>query len=361
MPFVPFVFKRSAARTTPRYVEAMSQTFHAYAATEAKGDFKPFEYDPGELGPDEVEIEVSSCGICHSDLSMLDNDWGMTKYPFVGGHEATGKVAAVGEHVPADKLQVGDTVGAGWISSSCFHCRQCLAGDQNLCPDQVGMIVGRHGAFADRVRAHWGWTTKLPEGVSPADAGPLFCGGITVFNPIVQNHVQPTDRVAVIGIGGLGHLALQFLDAWGCDVTAISTTPDKEDEAKELGADHFLNAKEDGALQKHEAAFDFVLNTTNAALDWDAYAATLAPKGTLHTVGVVEGSWGVEQVFPMISQQRSLTATPLGSPATVHDMLGFCARHGINAMTEHFAMADLNDAFEKLRSGSPRYRLVLDN
>ena len=338
----------------------MSNPIHAYAASEAGGKFEPLEYDPGELGPDEVEVEVANCGICHSDLSMLDNDWGMTRYPFVGGHEGTGRVSAVGGHVPADKLKVGDTVGVGWMSSSCMHCRQCLGGDHNLCPSQEATIVGRHGAFADRVRAHWAWTTKLPDGVTPADAGPLFCGGITVFNPIVQNHVQPTDRVAVIGIGGLGHLALQFLDHWGCEVTAISTSPDKEQEARDLGADHFVNAKEDGAIQKLEGSFDLILNTTNAGLDWDAYVAALSPRGTLHTVGVVSNAFGVEQVFPMIAGQKSLSATPLGSPATVQDMLLFCARHGINAMTEHVPMSDINDAFEKLRNGSPRYRLVLD-
>lgn len=338
----------------------MTTPIHAYAASEAKGAFESFEYDPGELGPDEVEIRVAHCGVCHSDLSMLDNDWGMTQYPFVGGHEAVGEITAVGDHVPADKLKVGDTVGAGWIASSCMHCQRCLGGDQNLCPSQVGMIVGRHGAFADRVRAHWAWTAKLPEGVTAADAGPLFCGGITVFNPIVQNHVAPTDRVAVIGIGGLGHLAVQFLDKWGCEVTAISTSPDKEQEARDLGADHFVNAKEEGAIEALAGRFDLILNTTNAGLNWDSYIAALSPRGTLHTVGVVSNAFGAEQVFPMISGQKSLSATPLGSPATVADMLRFCARHDISAMTEHVPMANINEAFEKLRNGSPRYRLVLD-
>ena len=338
----------------------MSNNIKAYAATEAKGKFEPFEYDPGELGSDQVEVEVAHCGICHSDLSMLDNEWRMTEYPFVGGHEAVGRITAVGGSVPEEKLKVGDVVGVGWISHSCLHCQRCLGGDQNLCPTQEATIVGRHGAFADRVRAQWTWATKLPEGVKPADAGPLFCGGITVFNPIVQNHVRPTDRVAVIGIGGLGHLALQFLDKWGCEVTAISTSPDKEQEARGLGADHFVNAKEEGALEKLVGSFDLILNTTNAGLDWDAYIAALSPRGTLHTVGVVSNAFGAEEVFPLIMGQKSLSATPLGSPATVHDMLAFCARHGINTMTEHVKMSQINDAFDKLRNGDPRYRLVLD-
>lgn len=336
-------------------------TFHAYAADQKAGEFKPFEYDPGQLGPDQVEIEVDYCGICHSDLSMLDNDWGMTEFPFVGGHEVSGKVVALGDQVPQDKLKVGDTVGLGWNSSSCMHCRQCMHGDHNLCLNGAqGTIIGRHGGFADKVRCHWGWAITIPEGVDPVAAGPLFCGGITVFNPIVQHHISPLAKAAVIGIGGLGHMALMFLRAWGCEVTAFSTSPDKEDEAKELGAHEFVNVKEDGALKKLEGKFDLILNTTNVSLDWDAYVAALGPKGVLHSVGAVEGRFGVEQIFPMIMGQKSFAASPLGSPATTADMLDFCARHEIRPMIETCKMADLNDAFEKLRHGSPRYRLVLE-
>ncbi len=334
---------------------------NAYAADEANAEFKPFEYDPGELGAEEVEIEVKYCGICHSDLSMLDNDWGMTQFPFVGGHEVAGVVKALGDRVPKEKLKVGQMVGLGWFSRSCMHCRQCLGGDQNLCNnDPQGTIVGRHGGFADRVRSHWAWTLPIPDGVDPKTAGPLFCGGITVFNPIVQNGIRPTHRVGVIGIGGLGHMAIMFLNKWGCEVTAFSTSPDKKEEAHELGAHHFVNVKEDGALDKLAGRFDMVLNTTNVSLDWDAYINTLAPKGVLHTVGAVEGTFGVEQVFPMLLAQRSMGASPLGSPATTADMLDFCARHDIQPKIETYKMDQINDAFEKLRNGSPRYRLVLE-
>lgn len=332
----------------------------AYASTDAGKPFEKFEYDPGELGGDGVEIAVTHCGICHSDLSMLDNDWGITAYPFVGGHEITGTVTALGDHVPTDKLKIGDTVGLGWFSESCMHCRSCLHGDHNLClNDPQQTIVQRHGGFADKVRAHWGWATKLPDGLDPAKAGPLFCGGITVFNPIVQHGISPMSRVGVIGIGGLGHMALMFLRAWGCEVTAFSTSSDKEQEARGLGAHEFVNTKESGALEKLAGKFDLILNTTNASLDWDAYLNALAAKGVLHTVGVVGNTFGASQVFPMISGQKSLSASPLGSPATTADMLAFCARHDIAPMTETFKMSDINDAFEKLRNGSPRYRLVL--
>jgi uncharacterized zinc-type alcohol dehydrogenase-like protein len=183
-----------------------------------------------------VEIEVEYCGICHSDLSMLDNDWGLTTYPFVPGHEVVGTIAALGAKVK--ELKIGQRVGLGWFSRSCSTCETCMSGDQNLCATAEGTIVGRHAGFADRVRAHHSWLVPLGNQLDAAKAGPLFCGGITVFNPIVQFDIKPTARVGVIGIGGLGHIALKFLKAWGCEVTAFSSSPDKEAEAKELGATH---------------------------------------------------------------------------------------------------------------------------
>lgn len=333
--------------------------FHAYAATSPGGAFEPIAFDPGPLQHDQVEIAVTSCGICHSDLSMLDNEWGLTTYPFVGGHEVVGRVAAVGEHVPADHLKVGDAVGLGWFSRSCGWCDPCVSGRQNLCPRSEGTIVGRHGGFADRVRAHWGWVAPIPPGINLASAGPLFCGGITVFNPLIDHDIRPTARVGVIGIGGLGHLAIRFLDRWGCDVTAFSSSPDKEPEVRAMGADHFVNAKDADALKKLAGSFDMVLNTTNVRLDWDAYVQTLKPGGVLHTVGAVLDSFGVSNAFPLIGGGKRLAGSPLGSPATVRAMLVFCARHRIQPTVETYPLARINDAFEKLRHGSPRYRLVL--
>ncbi|MBI1370604.1 MAG: alcohol dehydrogenase catalytic domain-containing protein [Planctomycetes bacterium] len=331
--------------------------FNAYAAPKQGAPFQKFQYDPGRLNADEVEIKVAYCGICHSDLSMRDNEWGMTQYPFVGGHEVAGTVAAVGERVP--HLKVGDTVGLGWFSQSCMHCDYCISGRHNLCATAEGVIVGRHGGFADRVRAHWGWVTKLPAGVDPKTAGPLFCGGITVFNPIVQHDLAPTARVGVIGIGGLGHMAIKFLDKWGCEVTAFSTSADKKAEAMSFGADEFVNTKDAGALEKVKGKFDLIINTTNANLNWQEYVGALASGGTLHTVGAVTGNFGVIG-FSLIAGQKSLAGSPLGNPATVRKMLDFCARHKIEPITEHYKMSQINDAFEKLEHGSPRYRLVLE-
>ena len=331
--------------------------FKAYAATEAGGTFQPFEFDPGPMGTDEVEIAVDYCGICHSDLSMVNNEWGMTAYPFVGGHEIVGRISAVGEHVP--HLNVGDEVGLGWFSRSCMHCDSCMSGSHNLCSTGEGVIVGRHGGFADKVRCHWSWATPIPEGVDLASAGPLFCGGITVFNPIVQHDVSPTDRVGVIGIGGLGHMALMFLNKWGCEVTAFSRTGAKEELARKLGAHEYVATEDAGALDSVAGHFDLIINTTNAALDWDGYVNALRPQGVLHTVGAVAGSFGVSSGFSLLGGQKSLSASPLGSPITTRRMVEFCARHSIAPVTETFALSDINDAFEKLRTETPGHRLVL--
>lgn len=336
----------------------MSSTIQALASTGPKRPLEPFEYTLGPLGREQVEIAVESCGICHSDLSMLDNEWGMTSYPFVPGHEIVGKIVALGENTK--RLKIGDRVGLGWFSASCGACPSCIGGDQNLCTTAEGTIVGRHGGFASRVRADWTWASLLPERLDATKAGPLFCGGITVFNPIVQFGVRPTDNVAVIGIGGLGHLALKFLRAWGCEVTAFTSSDAKREEALQLGAHQTLNSRDKDALTKAAGRFDFILNTTNVGLDWNDYVAALKPKGRLHTVGAVLEPMALN-AFPLIMGQKSVSGSPLGSPATTDTMLAFCARHNIAPTTETFPMSQANHALEHLRSGKARYRIVLSN
>jgi len=299
---------------------------------------------------------VEYCGICHSDLSMLRNEWGFSTYPLVPGHEVVGHVEAVGSLVK--NLKVGDRVGLGWFSESCMTCPQCMGGDHNLCGSGEGTIVGRHGGFADRVRAHWAWAIKLPDSLPAASAGPLFCGGITVFSPIVEFHVRPTDRVGVIGAGGLGHLAIQFLNKWGCEVTAFSSTPDKAHELMSLGAHRVVNSRDSEALKAEAGRFDFIISTVAVPLEWMTYVAALAPKGRLHTVGAIPEPVALN-AFPLIMGQRSFSGSPLGSPATTALMLEFCTRHGIAPMVEEFPLSEVNKAIDRLENGSPRYRVVL--
>lgn len=331
---------------------------HALAAKTPKGALERFDYDPGTLGDDQVEVAISHCGICHSDLSMLDNEWGMTKYPLVPGHEGIGTISAVGKNVKARRI--GEKVGVGWFSGSCLSCLTCMSGDHNLCATAEGTIVGRHGAFADRVRCQWAWATPLPAGIDEAKAGPLFCGGITVFNPIVQLGISPLARVGVVGIGGLGHLALQLLNHWGCEVYAFTSSPAKAKEARALGAHEAVDSTSDAGLAGVKGRLDFILITAKVDLNWQAYIDALAPKGKLHFVGAVLNPVPVA-VFPLMVGQKSVSASPLGSPATAARMLEFCARHKIEAIVEGFKMSEVNKAVAHLRSGKARYRVVLSN
>lgn len=336
----------------------MSEKIKAYAANAKGGKLQPFEYDAGDLGDEQVEIKIKYCGICHSDLSMLKNDWGTSVYPLVPGHEVVGTVTATGNHVK--HVKVGQTVGLGWYSASCMGCAQCLSGDHNLCLTAESTIVNRHGGFADRVRCNWGWAIPLPDGIDQESAGPLFCGGITVFNPIVQMGVKPTDRVGVIGIGGLGHMALQFLNKWGCDVTAFSSSDSKSVEAKKLGARNVVNSRDDAQMEKIAGSFDFIISTVNVNLNWQAYINSLAPKGRLHFVGAALDPIAV-QAFALIGGQKTLSGTGLGSPATTAKMLEFCGRHDIKPVIEKFPMSQVNEAIEHLEAGKARYRIVLEN
>ena len=328
----------------------------ALAATHPRGKLAKVGIDLGPLGDEHVEIDVASCGICHSDLSMLDNDWGMSQYPLVPGHEVVGTVAALGPQ--AKGLKVGQRVGLGWFSGSCMSCRNCMHGDHNLCSGIEQTIVGRHGGFAQRVRSHWSWAIPLPDALDLTRSGPLFCGGITVFNPMIQLGIKPTDRVGVIGIGGLGHMALQFLNKWGCEVTAFTSSESKAAEAKHLGAHNTLSSTDDAQLGSIAGTLDFILVTANVKLNWQAYLGALRPRGHLHVVGAVLEPLEIA-AFPLMVGQKTVSGSPLGSPATTADMLEFCARHDINAVCETFPMSKANEAIDRLRSGKARYRVVL--
>jgi uncharacterized zinc-type alcohol dehydrogenase-like protein len=334
------------------------QEFRAYSASRPKGPLEPFTFDPGPLGAEEVEIKVNYCGLCHSDISMLDNEWGMSAFPFVPGHEAIGTIVALGEQ--AKGLKKGQIVGVGWFASSCLACPECLSGHQHLCSTGQGTIVGRFGGFADRLRVQWPWARPLPEALDQAKAGPLLCGGVTVFTPFLDYDLPPTARVGIIGIGGLGHMSLQFANKWGCEVHAFTTSDSKEAEARRLGAHFVHNTKRDAALKSLARSLDLILSTINVPLDVPALLETLAPKGRLHVVGAILKPMEVP-AFGLITGQKSVAGSPSGSPTTLDRMLAFCARHSIAPVVENFPMSKINDAFDRLRSGKARYRIVLTN
>lgn len=316
-----------------------------------------FSYNAGPLGPEEVEIAVEHCGLCHSDLSIINNDWAISQYPTVPGHEAVGKIVGIGEQVKG--LKIGQRVGVGWNAGSCMHCHECMTGNNNLCAEAAPTIVGHHGGFADRVRAHWVWAIPLPDALDIAGAGPLLCGGITVFSPLLTFGIKPTAHVGIVGIGGLGHMGLKFANAWGCEVTAFTSNPAKADEARGFGAHRVVSSRDSGDMQKIANSLDLLIVTVNTPLDWTALLKTLKPNGRLHVVGAVLEPMPIA-AFDLISGQKSVSGSPTGGPTAISTMLEFAARHHIAPQVEHFPMSKVNDALDHLASGKARYRIVLD-
>jgi uncharacterized zinc-type alcohol dehydrogenase-like protein len=331
---------------------------HGLAVHAAGAQLVPYKYDPGELKANEVEVRISHCGVCRSDVHLIDNDWGTSKYPFVPGHEIVGTVSAVGKDVK--DLTTGQRVGIGWQADSCGICEWCRQGDEQLCALAQATCVGRNGGYADAVRVNSRFAIPVPARLESENVAPLLCAGITVYTPLRNHEVRPSSRIGVVGIGGLGHLALQFAKAFGAEVTALSTSKDKEAEALEMGADHFVNTRDTAELKRIAGSFDLLLSTVNADQDWQSLIGSLRPKGTLCMVGVPPSPMTI-QAFPLVSGQRAVAGSNTGSPRDLHEMLDVAARHGVKAITERFAMAKANDAIAKVKKGKVRYRAVLAN
>lgn len=336
------------------------------------------ESEPTPLGPLEVDIAVTHCGVCLTDVEMIDNSYGISRFPVVAGHEAVGVVQALGNAVDGSRLAVGQRVGIGGRAGSCFGCEWCLTGRQHLCPDgDVTVLRGQRGGFATQLRAgDWRYAHPLPDVIASEQAGPLLCAGATVFSAIVRNNVRPTDRVAVVGVGGLGHLAIQFLAKWGCHVTAVSTTEGKADDARRFGAHAFVTSGEghdgregndgrgsrDGepaALDDLTGSFDFVLSTVSADLPWDAYLKTLRPQGPLCVVGVPETGLTVRPLSILLGEKK-LVGGLTGSVAETRQMLDFAARHDIRPAVETFPVSRFDEAVDHVRQGRAHYRAVIE-
>jgi len=328
------------------------------AAHAAGAELLPFRYDPGELKPHEVEITVSHCGVCHSDLHLISNDWGNSHYPFIPGHEIIGTVAAAGSQVRS--REKGERVGLGWQSNSCGICEWCVTGRENLCAQSEATCVHRHGGYASRVRANSRFVIPIPEALESENAAPLLCGGITVYSPLRAHGVNPSSRVGIVGIGGLGHLAIQFARAFGAQVTAFSTSAGKEEEVRALGAHNFVNSLDSKAMKEMAGSQDFILSTADADQDWSVYLQALRPTGTLCMAGVPPSPLTVP-AFPLISGMKVIAGSSIGSPFRLREMLDVAARHKIRAKTELFSMAKANEAIEKVKKNKVRYRAVLAN
>jgi uncharacterized zinc-type alcohol dehydrogenase-like protein len=328
-----------------------------HAAWAAKQSLKALSYEPGNPGPFEVDIRVEFCGICHSDIHLIDDDWAMSRYPFIPGHEIIGLVAARGAEVSS--LTVGRRVGVGWQAGSCHQCEWCDAGAENLCAKSAATCVGRHGGYADSVRMDSRFAFPLPDGLEPAAAAPLLCAGITVYSPLHLFGVRPWHKVGVIGIGGLGHLAIKFARAFGCEVTAFSTSPDKSEESRRLGAHHFVLSSDPDQMARTANSLDFILSTAHTDLNWVSYVQALRPRGTLCVVGASAVSLlNVPPILLLLHEKKICGSTTGGRPM-IREMLDFAARLGIGAAVEVMPMSEVNAALDRVRAGKARYRMVL--
>ncbi len=333
----------------------MVQAYHC----SNKGEIlSPYTYEKPALGPYDIFVKISHCGLCHSDIHLIDDDWKITKFPLVPGHEIIGTVEEKGPAV--DFLKIGDRIGIGWQGKSCMACEWCLQGDENLCAKEEDTCVGHFGGFAKEIVADGRFAFVIPEALPSAETAPLLCGGATVFAPLIEHKIAPTMKVAVLGIGGLGHLAIQFVRALGCEVTAISHSADKENDAKKFGAHHFIHVKDSSSYAEWKNSFDFILSATSTGLDWVPVVEMLRPRGNLCLLGGLE----INLELPIINLfigRKLISCSNVASRPIQKKMLNFAALHNILPQIEEFPMGKVNEAIAKLRAGKIRYRAVLSN
>ena len=334
----------------------MTTHVSAWAAETQGASLRPYEFSIDGPEDHEVVVEVVACGICHSDIHMIDDDWSLTTYPLVPGHEVAGRVAEVGRGVR--HLKVGQRVGVGWQSSSCGACRDCLRGDENLCDHNVGLIVGGRGGFASYVAVDGRFAFPLPEGIADDVAGPLLCGGVTVFSALRSAGMSSGQRIGVIGIGGLGHMAVLFASRLGNHVTVFTTSDDKAETAARLGAHEAVIVPAGEAPPAPGRRLDILLNTVPAALDWPAYLEWLDSDGTLTLVAGPAEPVAVP-FWKLLGKRRRITGSPIGGRAIMTDMLDLADRFGIEPVIERFRFAEINRALGAVRNNRVRYRAVL--
>ncbi|MTE22999.1 NAD(P)-dependent alcohol dehydrogenase [Microbacterium sp. ZXX196] len=340
-------------------------TVTAYGANSATSPLEPLTIERRDVGPRDVLIAIRYAGICHSDIHTIREEWGPISFPQVVGHEIVGEVVEVGSEVTAHA--VGDRVGVGCMVNSCGECAECLAGDEHNCEngntqtygsvDRDGTIT--QGGYSTHVVVDERFVLKVPESIPYEAAAPLLCAGITTYSPLARWGAGPEKKVAVVGMGGLGHMAVKIAVAMGADVTVLSRTDAKREDALAFGASRHVATGEEGALAGLAGTFDLIINTVSAALDMNAYLATLRPKGTLVNVGAPPEALPI-QVFSLIMGGRSFAGSNIGSIRETQEMLDFCAEQGIAPEVEVIGAEAINDAYERVIAGDVRYRFVID-
>ena len=328
-----------------------------YAAKAVGKPLEPFTYEQPKLGKHDVRVSVTHCGVCHTDIHAIDDYYGITAYPFVPGHEIVGHVSAVGKEVSGH--DVGDRVGIGWQGRSCMQCKWCLQGEEQLCMDIVhsGTWVP-YGGFSSSIDVDSRFAYKLPDAMPSEVAAVLMCAGITVYSPLKSYAVRPKLKIGIIGVGGLGHLALQFARALDYEVTAISSSPKKKEQALAFGADNFIVSDDQTSLQHAAFSFDLLLCTASANINWEILLNTLKKNGSFVLVGFPDVAFNSTD---LVAHQVSLTGSFLGNRATMREMLSFAQAHGIVPKVELMSMMEVNKAIRKVKENKARYRIVLFN
>ena len=338
----------------------------AYAAASATSPVAPHSIDRRDPGSHDVAMDVLFCGMCHSDLHQIRNEWGNSTYPMVPGHEIVGRITAVGSDVT--RFAPGDLAGIGCLVDSCGTCDFCVREQQQFCVKgsaptyngtEMDRITPTYGGYSSSVVVKEKFALKIPAGLDPAGAAPLLCAGITTYSPLRLWNCKPGDRVGVIGLGGLGHMAVKLAASMGADVTMLSTSQAKEADARRLGASAFALTKDPATFTRLAGTFDLLVDTISAPHDYNAYLSLLRPLGTMILVGAPpEPSPFV--AFALIMGSKRLAGSAIGGIAETQEMLDYCAAHGIVSDIEVIAIDKVNEAYERMIRGDVRYRFVID-
>ncbi len=338
----------------------------AYAAQSATSPLAPFSFERRKPLPTDVAIEIMYCGVCHSDLHFVRNEWGMSQYPLVPGHEIIGKVTAVGNAVK--KFKVGDIAGVGCLVDSCRTCNSCKQGLEQFCltgstftyngaDKHMGGMT--YGGYSERVVVDEAFVLKVPSNLDPAKAAPLLCAGITTYSPMRKWNVRKGQKVGVVGLGGLGHMAVKFAVAFGAHTVLFTTSPSKIADGKRLGAHEVVVSKDADAMAKHVGSFDFILDAVSADHDINAYLQLLKLDGSLVLVGAPEKPLPVS-AFSLLFPRRHLSGSLIGGLPETQEMLDFCGKHNITSDVEMIKIQQINEAYERMLKSDVKYRFVID-
>ncbi len=336
-----------------------------YAASDPTTPLRSFDFERRDPRPHDVLIEILHCGVCHSDIHQAHDEWGGSIFPMVPGHEIVGTVASVGADV--SRWRVGQTVGVGVFVDSCRRCEACVAGEEQYCLEGMTVTYNglerdgptpTYGGYSERIVVDENYVLRIPDGIPLDGAAPLLCAGITTYSPIRHFGGDKAREAAVLGLGGLGHMGVKFLKAMGAQVTVLSHSPGKKDDALRLGADDFVATADEGVFEKNAGRFDFILDTVSASHDYNAYLRLLRRDATMVIVGLPDPS--TLEPGALINKRRRLAGSVIGGIRETQEMLDFCAEHSIASDIETIRIQDVNDAYERTMRSDVRYRFVID-